>query len=92
MPLAGFEPVTLATKRLQTYALDRAATGIGQGYEYRIHIFVATYCFVPSFRKAEFCGVPWRDIVKVGYAVGKKRLRNTDLGYIASNKRVINER
>jgi hypothetical protein len=26
MPLAGFEP---ATKRLQTYALDRAATGIG---------------------------------------------------------------
>jgi hypothetical protein len=32
MPLAGFEPVTPATKRLQTYALDRAATGIGYMY------------------------------------------------------------
>jgi hypothetical protein len=29
MPRAGFEPVTPATKRPQTYALHRAATGIG---------------------------------------------------------------
>jgi hypothetical protein len=29
MPRAGFEPATPATKRPQTYALDRAATGIG---------------------------------------------------------------
>jgi hypothetical protein len=29
MPRAGFEPETLATKRLQTYALDCAATEIG---------------------------------------------------------------
>jgi hypothetical protein len=29
MPLAGFEPAIPATKRPQTYALDRAATGIG---------------------------------------------------------------
>jgi hypothetical protein len=29
MPLAGFEPVIPATKRPQTYALDRAATGMG---------------------------------------------------------------
>jgi hypothetical protein len=29
MPLAGFEPATPATKRLQTYALDSAAAGIG---------------------------------------------------------------
>jgi hypothetical protein len=29
MPRAGFEPVTPATKRSQTYALERAATGIG---------------------------------------------------------------
>jgi hypothetical protein len=29
MPSAGFEPATPATKRLQTYVLDRAATGIG---------------------------------------------------------------
>jgi hypothetical protein len=29
MPRAGFEPTTPATKRPQTYPLDRAATGIG---------------------------------------------------------------
>jgi hypothetical protein len=30
MPSAGFEPVTPATKRPQTYALDRAATEVGK--------------------------------------------------------------
>jgi hypothetical protein len=44
-------------------------------------MFVATYCFVPPFRKAKFCGVPSRAIVKVGCAVGRKRLRNTGLGH-----------
>jgi hypothetical protein len=29
MPRAGFEPATPTTKRPQTYAVDRAATGIG---------------------------------------------------------------
>jgi hypothetical protein len=29
MPQAEFQPATPATKRPQTYALDRAATGIG---------------------------------------------------------------
>jgi hypothetical protein len=29
MPRARFEPVISATKRSQTYAVDRAATGIG---------------------------------------------------------------
>jgi hypothetical protein len=29
MPRAGFEPATPATKQPQTYALDRASTGIG---------------------------------------------------------------
>jgi hypothetical protein len=29
MPSAGFEPAIPATKRQKTYALDRAATGIG---------------------------------------------------------------
>jgi hypothetical protein len=29
MPRAGFEPATQTTKQPQTYALDRAATGIG---------------------------------------------------------------
>jgi hypothetical protein len=31
------------------------------------------YCFVPPFRKAKFCGVPSRAIVKVGIVVGKKK-------------------
>jgi hypothetical protein len=30
MPREGFEPAIPATKRPQTYALDRAATGIGE--------------------------------------------------------------
>jgi hypothetical protein len=29
MPRAGFEPATPATKRPQTYAINRVATGIG---------------------------------------------------------------
>jgi hypothetical protein len=32
MPRARFEPATPATKRPQTYALDRAATGIGEDH------------------------------------------------------------
>jgi hypothetical protein len=32
MPSAGFEPTISAGKRLQTYALDRAATGIDTAY------------------------------------------------------------
>jgi hypothetical protein len=32
MPSVGFEPATPATKRPQTYALDRAATEVGIYY------------------------------------------------------------
>jgi hypothetical protein len=45
-----------------------------------IRISVATYCFVPTFRKAKFCGVPSGAIVIVGCAVGKTRLLNADVG------------
>jgi hypothetical protein len=31
MPSEGFEPATPATKRLQTYALDRSATDVITG-------------------------------------------------------------
>jgi hypothetical protein len=34
MPRTGFEPEIPATKRPQTYALDRAATGIGLFNDY----------------------------------------------------------
>jgi hypothetical protein len=33
MPRAVFEPATPATKQPQTYALDRAATGIGESID-----------------------------------------------------------
>jgi hypothetical protein len=32
MSRAGYEPASPATKRPQTYALDRAATGLGRVY------------------------------------------------------------
>jgi hypothetical protein len=35
MPSVGFEPATPATKQLQTYALDRAATEVGDPYNNR---------------------------------------------------------
>jgi hypothetical protein len=34
MPRAGFEPAIPATKQPQTYALERAATGIGKQIKY----------------------------------------------------------
>jgi hypothetical protein len=37
--------------------------------------------FLPTFRKAKFCGVPSRAIVKVVCAVGNKQLRNTVIKY-----------
>jgi hypothetical protein len=45
MPSAGFEPAIPATKRLQTYVLDRAATGIGN---FTLHItkLVLTIIFI----------------------------------------------
>jgi hypothetical protein len=40
---------------------------------------MTTYCLVPPFRKAKFCDVPSRVIVKVGCAVDLEMLRNTAL-------------
>jgi hypothetical protein len=39
MPRAGFETATPETKRPQTYALDRAATGIGLKSLLYVYIF-----------------------------------------------------
>jgi hypothetical protein len=43
------------------------------------------YCFVSALRKEKFFGVPSRTIVKVGSAVGKKMLRNTEVDYLKRN-------
>ena len=39
MPSEGLEPAIPAVKRLQTYALDRAATGIGLNLHYFLLVF-----------------------------------------------------
>jgi hypothetical protein len=75
MPRAGFEPVIPATKWPQTYALDRATTEIG-GFTYRIRLFCGHALFC---RKAKFCGMHTRAIVKDMCAVGKNKLQNTEL-------------
>jgi hypothetical protein len=43
MPSVGFEPATPATKRQQTYALDRAATEVGTP---RLHGTISQKAFV----------------------------------------------
>jgi hypothetical protein len=44
MPRAEFEPSTPATDLPQTYALDRAATGIGQMLKYTKPIILLVLC------------------------------------------------
>jgi hypothetical protein len=41
MPSAGFEPATPVTKRQQTYALDRAVTGISTINNYIINVLIS---------------------------------------------------
>ena len=45
MPPVRFEPTISAGDRQQTYALDRAATGTGNGF-YLNYIYIYTYNFV----------------------------------------------
>jgi hypothetical protein len=59
---------------------------IGQGFICR-YIFMAMYSFLPPSHEAKFCGVPSCVFDKLGCAVGKKRLRNTDLGSAFSIKK-----
>jgi hypothetical protein len=51
MPSAGFEPATAATKRPQTYALDRAATEVGYYYYYYYyhHHLLSQVFFLPWY-------------------------------------------
>ena len=46
MPPVGFEPTISASERRKTYALDRAATGTGQGQKVNpIFLFVSVLRF-----------------------------------------------
>jgi hypothetical protein len=47
MPSAGFEPATPATKRTQTYALDRASTEVGI---YLLAFSSDSFCLYDSYR------------------------------------------
>jgi hypothetical protein len=44
MPLAGFEPAIPAGDQLQTYPLDRTASGIGKIHIYKYNLFPR--CFI----------------------------------------------
>jgi hypothetical protein len=68
MPSAGFEPATPATKRPQTYALDRAATEVGlwvlSAYKEGLCIYLKSYmelwnCMVGK-RRAVFSLLLWQ--------------------------------
>jgi hypothetical protein len=54
MPSAEFEPAIPATKRPQTYALDRAATGIGEN---PIYVCVRVYIYRPHNHR---CSVAYK--------------------------------
>jgi hypothetical protein len=51
MPSAGFKPAFPAIKRLQTYALDRMATGIGK----------LRYCFIKYYSVSQIKEITWAD-------------------------------
>ena len=65
MPLVGFEPTISAGERPQTYALDRAATGIGRpllGHLFSKHN-VLYMCINLSFVMASLYGQEfWRKV------------------------------
>jgi hypothetical protein len=55
MPLAGFDPAIPATKRSQTYALDRAVADVGHYPEYS----------TPLIRIPQFCAINYTVLVKL---------------------------
>ena len=47
----GFEPTIPAGEQPQTYALDRAATGIGQGQSFVLDLFYfVSFFLLPSLK------------------------------------------
>ena len=48
VPPVGFEPTIPANEQLQTYALDRATTGIGQILKSRVSIAIMALYVVAS--------------------------------------------
>jgi hypothetical protein len=61
MPRAGLEPAIPATKRPQTYALDRAATGIGLNSNYFERIWKESVVYYLTFYP-RICIEGWRKI------------------------------
>jgi len=56
MPSAGFEPAIPKISRLQTYALDSTATGIGKYSICKFYIKLGNFCFVTqSFTQNYLC-------------------------------------
>jgi hypothetical protein len=66
MPRPGFEPVTPATKRPQTYALDRAATGIGN-LQYICSVNLACYVTYAPHQSDEALHLPTFTLIERKY-------------------------
>jgi hypothetical protein len=64
MPSAGFETVIPATKRLQTYALDRAVTGIGNQRFNVSPIHLLALLGVGNFTKWSACQLTAYEVVR----------------------------
>ena len=56
MPSAGFEFAIPATERLQTYVLDRAATGTDGLYKYSRMSIIVSLLTVSNFKELNFSG------------------------------------
>jgi hypothetical protein len=89
MPSAGFEPATPATKRPQTYALDRAATEVGNPSDYHSEILkipISETCLVPRVCDKRFC------TCKTRYAtVPECRHRVIEQTYLKRPQQVVND-
>jgi len=58
MPPPGFEPTIPASKRPQTHALDRAATGVGH-VNVNDLIFLCNSLYSPSYWQLQQIGSEW---------------------------------
>jgi hypothetical protein len=79
MPLAEFEPETPATKRPQTYDLDRAATGIG------IH------CIHYLYRVIYTNSLSFKRILSKGYALSRIQNNSCRLQFIYQRRHKEND-
>ena len=76
----GFEPTTSAGERLQTYALDRAATGTGRSFQYSYKLFIISDSYKDSYlATAKFPSISYFYCVDVHALKGSWRRHSNHL-------------